>query len=624
MSEPSHSLTLVNLTDSRELESSGVWQQIISLDLRLSQNRPSMSNHGANRKLYLLRRYQLLKEQAKSFQPSPQNIDARESVIERTQYKLLRERLLTSLYGRASSSVFAGSQASDGIKARSTSRSFNRCPSLNVSITDSYQSINWLGKSTDGESCKSLDQPALGTKETLQDGYAFSGIEHIFDHHTGAINRLRFANNDNTHLAIASADGTISLCCCWPPGDVKRVTHILSGGHQSGMAVTDIMWSLSNDLLVSTSLDGCVCVWDTASGRLTRQYPAQSLSVGPALVCSFQPQNFNLLVVGGAWGVIQTINLSTGKSIKKGRDQIHFTGFKGLKAAAPADFCSLGQGCVTALAFEAATGSCLWAGTDRGVIQSYICQPSTGQLSRAHRLNVAKNSPSMCTVVSPSGKDSTPLSQESLDSRKKSFAFDRHVSSLNEKFRRSSFHRKLSTPHFRDKTYNCITSISVHSWLSCETGDFYLLANAAGLGLLLFRVTSSSGSLSLQQLFPIMHQPPDPRTHRGLRLLHSCFAPLLSLRTGACAVTGSEDANVYVFDVLCKNKLEQCSKPTPSGTRLPAGLVTTLQGHTAPVLDVALGWDESILASGDEKGSVIIWRRVGRQTEDELKQADCT
>lgn len=58
-------------------------------------------------------------------------------------------------------------------------------------------------------------------------------------------------------------------------------------------------------------------------------------------------------------------------------------------------------------------------------------------------------------------------------------------------------------------------------------------------------------------------------------------------------VTGSEDMCVHFFDV------ERAAKAA----------VNKLQGHSAPVLDVSFNCDESLLASSDASGMVIVWRR---------------
>ena len=59
------------------------------------------------------------------------------------------------------------------------------------------------------------------------------------------------------------------------------------------------------------------------------------------------------------------------------------------------------------------------------------------------------------------------------------------------------------------------------------------------------------------------------------------------------SVTGSEDMCVYIFDV------ERDTKPC----------VNKLQGHSGPVMDVCFNCDESMLASCDQQGLVIVWKR---------------
>ena len=67
--------------------------------------------------------------------------------------------------------------------------------------------------------------------------------------------------------------------------------------------------------------------------------------------------------------------------------------------------------------------------------------------------------------------------------------------------------------------------------------------------------------------------------------------------TSYFTVSGSEDMCVYFFDI------GKDSKPC----------VNKLLGHSAPVLDVCFNCDESLLASCDEQGLVIIWKREGKQ-----------
>lgn len=61
------------------------------------------------------------------------------------------------------------------------------------------------------------------------------------------------------------------------------------------------------------------------------------------------------------------------------------------------------------------------------------------------------------------------------------------------------------------------------------------------------------------------------------------------------SVTGSEDGNVYFLDI------ERYSSKS---------YVNTLQGHSAAVLGVSFNYNESLLATSDLEGLVIIWKRA--------------
>ena len=64
-------------------------------------------------------------------------------------------------------------------------------------------------------------------------------------------------------------------------------------------------------------------------------------------------------------------------------------------------------------------------------------------------------------------------------------------------------------------------------------------------------------------------------------LLRVCVCVCVCVCQGACVVSGSEDCNVYFFDVET------------------GAVVNRLQGHSAPVLAVTWTYDESLLASAD-------------------------
>uniref|UniRef100_A0A3N7FJA0 Uncharacterized protein n=1 Tax=Populus trichocarpa TaxID=3694 RepID=A0A3N7FJA0_POPTR len=80
-----------------------------------------------------------------------------------------------------------------------------------------------------------------------------------------------------------------------------------------------------------------------------------------------------------------------------------------------------------------------------------------------------------------------------------------------------------------------------------------------------------------------------PRVHS----IRASFCPLLSLEKGEYIVAGSEDSNVYFYDL----------------TRPKHTCVNKLQGHRFPVGDVAWNHGENLLATSDIYGIVILWKR---------------
>ncbi|KAK9942668.1 hypothetical protein M0R45_008321 [Rubus argutus] len=75
--------------------------------------------------------------------------------------------------------------------------------------------------------------------------------------------------------------------------------------------------------------------------------------------------------------------------------------------------------------------------------------------------------------------------------------------------------------------------------------------------------------------------------------IRASFCPLLSLEKGEYIVAGSEDSNVYFYDL----------------TRPKHTCVNKLQGHRFPVIGVTWNHGENLLASSDFYGTVIVWKR---------------
>ncbi|KAI8435661.1 hypothetical protein MSG28_003924 [Choristoneura fumiferana] len=128
-------------------------------------------------------------------------------------------------------------------------------------------------------------------------------------------------------------------------------------------------------------------------------------------------------------------------------------------------------------------------------------------------------------------------------------------------------------------------AVSCLSWSPWLARHPALLASAADDSLYLFRIADRDGSLALKKRFATQH-----REHS----VKSTFCPIMSFRRGVCVVSGSEDAAVYFLDI-------EGAAAQP--------VVNKLQGHASPVLGVSFSYDESLLATSDVSGLVIIWRR---------------
>lgn len=145
-------------------------------------------------------------------------------------------------------------------------------------------------------------------RRSTAENFAFAGVHHVFDQHKAAVTMLKFANNDRSKLCCASLDGTLSICevISTPP----KVIALLEG-HRNGVTAFD--WSISNDLIVSSSLDATIRLWKVCTNTepsCLRVVNDQQLA--EVLCCSFIPANNNLIVAGNSQGLIQVLNVSTG------------------------------------------------------------------------------------------------------------------------------------------------------------------------------------------------------------------------------------------------------------------------------------------------------------------------
>lgn len=142
------------------------------------------------------------------------------------------------------------------------------------------------------------------------------------------------------------------------------------------------------------------------------------------------------------------------------------------------------------------------------------------------------------------------------------------------------------TKRLTSSTPSSITSLSFRVWTNREARDPMLLVNSSNNSVSLFSIVDSEGGLSLKKKF---------YNHHKSNPVKSTFCPMMSFRQGACVVTGSEDGNIYFLDIQ-KQSNKAC--------------FNALQGHSKPVVGVSFNYNESLLATSDLEGLVIIWKRA--------------
>lgn len=129
-----------------------------------------------------------------------------------------------------------------------------------------------------------------------------------------------------------------------------------------------------------------------------------------------------------------------------------------------------------------------------------------------------------------------------------------------------------------------INSIEYKGWYLRKLFIAELLVSSSDGKIYLYGV-DNLGNLTLKR---------DIKNDCSKNKIRAHFCPLIPTdKDGACIVSGSEDMSLYIYDI---------TKPN-------APPINQLMGHSAPVIDVAWNYDESLLGSCDSDGTVIFWLR---------------
>jgi len=142
-----------------------------------------------------------------------------------------------------------------------------------------------------------------------------------------------------------------------------------------------------------------------------------------------------------------------------------------------------------------------------------------------------------------------------------------------------------------------INSVSYRDYHSPQKRVPALLVNIADSTVRMFRVNhASEGEKAISAWFvcPIVNVS---------SIVRSAYSPLMTYRNEGYFATGSEDNTVYIYAYP--------TDPPKTGLAI-SRQVDALQGHSGPVSDVAWNCDETLLASADSAGLVLVWKKGQR------------
>ncbi|PAA56467.1 hypothetical protein BOX15_Mlig023063g2, partial [Macrostomum lignano] len=531
------------------------WQQVLSLDARYSTSRAA--GIAANRPLpsfqtlYLRRRSQLLRE-------CPPRSAA---------YLAMRSRLLASMYGGGGGNM--GSSDAGSLRSRTMS-----LRSLRID-TDFLSDGSFLGASSGGAgytTSVSASAEFGGASVAGRHGLVDPGSASPVPTSRAEASRA-LAGNTTTAEQYAFAGvycildqhcQSSALRLRFANNDRTRLAAGAGDGRVSvsqvvpspatvicvldghKQAITDLAWSSGNDFLLSVSEDGSARVWNVAKATCLREVPPFQSAASADAHHAAGGSSGS----GSAGSVSAVLAAAAAAAASAGYHQQQRRN-EGPQPLHACDFIPSNNNLFV-----------IGGGKTSGFLR--VVNLSTGLIQSTLRLG-------------------RPVRSLSFDTNEGRLLWAGDLTGLILAFLVDPLTGHLTRSRTLSLTPAApLTSLQARSWISREARDPCLLATCSAGFLLLFRVMSGEGQLALRRKFCI----PSPT--------RAAFCPLMSFRQGACVVCASSDTCVYIVDV----------------TRERRPIVNKLQGHASPVTDVTFNYDESLLASADASGTIILWRRA--------------
>lgn len=317
-------------------------------------------------------------------------------------------------------------------------------------------------------------------------------------------------------------------------------------------AVTRVKFA-NNDksLLATCSLDGTLVICQVIPSPATTIYRLEGHQSG---IMDLQWNTTNdLIVTGSLDGTSRVWQVTKGKCMRVLKD-----------TCGAQVFCCC---------FQPLNENMIFTGNSKGLIQVYNL--STGMLVNKNCLQKVSGRV-LCMAFDSTGSNVWIGDDKGAIS---AFHFDIFTLKLNK------------TKRIVSNNGYSITSISFKNITQKLDGlhTSVLLVNALPNYLLIYRLDSKdASSLRLRKRVCIKQSE---------HALRSTFCPITNFKkqpnTTSCLVcAGSEDGNVYIYDMENDDK----------------SLINKLQGHSVVVKDVGFNYDQSLLASGDMNGTVIVWK----------------